>query len=104
MALKTRIRLLTFTKFAVLVLTMVVLLTSVSMVSAGDAPPGSTGMMWQMIMALFGMLDTVLTGIIVWLVSNQRETFQRIGRLESGEDVRAALCDERHGNNKRGSA
>lgn len=96
MALRTRIRLLSITRYTVLALTGLVVFVSASLASAGDSAPTPAGMMWQVIMVLFGALDTILTAIIVWLVSNQRETFQRIGVLEKGEAVRAEICKERH--------
>ena len=97
MAHQTRLRLLTFTKFLALTVSSFVLLASLGIASQGEAiQPTTQGMMWEVIMVLFGALNTILTGVIVWLVSNQREAFTRIGKLETGEEVRASLCDERH--------
>lgn len=97
MALKTRLQLLTLTQFSTVALTAAVLFIAVSFAFAGEGVPVSpTGMMWESIMALFGALNTILTGAICWLVSNQRETFQRIGKLETGEEVQSRICAERH--------
>ena len=97
MAHQTRLRLLTCIKFLALTVLSVVLLVSFGIASQGEAvQPTTSGMMWEAIMGLFGVLNTILTGVIVWLVSNQREAFSRIGKLETGEEVRSSICDERH--------
>lgn len=96
MSLPVRIRLLSIIRVVILLVTSAVMLCSASLAHAGDVVPSPMGMMWQVIMVLFGALDTILTGIIVWLVSNQREAFQRLSLLEKGEAVRAEICKERH--------
>lgn len=51
---------------------------------------------WQMIVGLFGLLNTILMGVIVWIISNQAGMFGRIGKLEAANQVRSAICEERH--------
>ena len=51
---------------------------------------------WQMIVGLFGILNTILMGVIVWIINNQSSIFRRLGMVEANEQTRAALCDERH--------
>lgn len=98
MALKTRIRLLTCARLLISAFALVVFLVAAQIAFGGGEAmqPTPMGMMWEVIVALFGLLNTVLTGVMVWLVSNLREAFQRISRLEGDDQTRKALCDERH--------
>ena len=81
MALQTRIRLLSLTRLFVLALFIMIAAVAANVAYAGEpAQMSQTGAMWQVIMTLFGVLNTILTGVIVWLVSNQKELFQRMGK------------------------
>jgi hypothetical protein len=98
MALRTKMKLLSLSGLLMAAMCVISLFATVQLVhAAGESqPPNSNGMMWQVIILLSGALSTVWTGIGVWLIANQREIFQRVGRLETGEEVRKELCDERH--------
>lgn len=65
---------------------------------AGGAPviAENADMVWQMIVGLFGLLNTILMAVIVWIINNQSGIFGRIGRLEAANQVRSAICEERH--------
>lgn len=73
-------------------------LTWFAMVSAANQapPPIDTVSSKDIIMILFGMLQTVFMGIGVWLISNDKELFTRMGKVESAQATREAICDERN--------
>lgn len=56
-----------------------------------------TDIVWQLITGLFGILNTILMGVIVWIINNQSAMFGRIGKLEAAQATRDAICAERHG-------
>lgn len=57
--------------------------------------------LWQLVVALFGVLDTLLTGIMIWIICNQSELFRRLRQVEADNQTAAAVCDERHTNHPR---
>lgn len=65
---------------------------------AGGSPivTENADIVWQLIVGLFGILNTILMGVIVWIISNQSGMFGRIGKLEAANQVRSAICEERH--------
>lgn len=80
-----------------IVVTLLVLLLSAQIHAAGTPSVSEhADIVWQMIVGLFGLLNTILMGVIVWIINNQSGIFGRIGKLEAANQVRAALCDERH--------
>ena len=91
MALKTRIRLLALTRIGIVVLALSVVLLIVGFANASDMTQiaiAQNNRLWQVITCLIGILDLLLSGILVWIVGNQKETFQRVSKLERGEDIR----------------
>ncbi|RQW89948.1 MAG: hypothetical protein EHM79_02255 [Geobacter sp.] len=80
-----------------IVVTLLVFVLSAQIHAAG-APvvAENADVVWQLIIGLFGILNTILMGVIVWIINNQSGIFGRIGKLEAANQVRAALCDERH--------
>lgn len=92
-----------FNKLKTCVYTMVavcLMLTWYALVEAAGqlAPPAAADAMSSkdIIMILFGMLQTVFMAIGVWLISNDKELFTRMGKAESEIATRKALCDDRN--------
>ena len=99
MALKTRIRLLAATRISIVDFTSLIVMAAFSAAFASDTTNimlSQVGVLWQVIICLIGVLDLLLSGILLWIVGNQKEAFQRIGKLEKDEGIRDAVCDERH--------
>ena len=72
------------------------LLAIVALSYAGPAaPPDDTFSMKDIIMVLFGLLQTVFMGIGVWLIANDKELFTRMARVEGKIETRDAICDDR---------
>lgn len=76
------------------------LLTFFVLVHAGSSnpQPDDTFSNKDIIMILFGLLQTIFLGIGVWLIGNDREIFTRLRLVESRQETRDALCDERNEN------
>ena len=104
MALKTRIRLLAATRIAIVSFACAIVLAVFGVAFASDATSimiAQVGALWQVIICLIGVLDLLISGILVWIVGNQKETFQRMNKLEKGEDSRKEfvskeICDLKH--------
>ena len=82
-------------------LAIAVLLTIVALVDAATVPAASSSDSFSskdIIMILLGLLNTILIGIGVWLVGNDKELFMRIASVESKQSTRDAICDERDKN------
>jgi TRAP-type uncharacterized transport system fused permease subunit len=91
MALKTRIHLLAMTRIFIVVFACVIVLAVFGIAFASDSTSvtlSQVGALWQVIICLIGVLDLLLSSILVWIVGNQKETFQRMSKLEKGEDIR----------------
>lgn len=50
----------------------------------------------KLVAALLGLVVTFLTGFTVWLISNQKELFIRVGSVETKIETLRAVCEERH--------
>ena len=85
------------------VLTTICFLALAASVSAGDVPSvrEHSDIMWQIITALFGVLNTILTGVIVWIISQQSELFGRLRKVEADQQTTERLCEERHAGGRR---
>ena len=80
-----------------IVVTLLVLGISFRIYAVGEPSVAEhSDIIWQMIVGLFGILNTVLMGVIVWIINNQSSIFRRLGIVEANEQTRAALCEERH--------
>lgn len=84
-------------KFLVMALAFVMVIAA-RLLYAGEAPTMGEhpDFLWQIIVGLFALLNTILTAILIWIISNQKELFQRVGHLETGLATVEVLCDERH--------
>lgn len=51
----------------------------------------------DIIMVLFGLLQTVFMGIGLWLISNDKELFTRLRIVESDQVKQSTTCQERSG-------
>lgn len=80
------------------VVTLIILGIAVQ-IQAGETPSIAehSDIVWQMIVGLFGLLNTILMGVIIWIINNQSSIFRRLGKAEAALQTNAALCDERHG-------
>ena len=52
----------------------------------------------DVIMILFGLLQTVFMGIGVWLINNQAKLFEGLNAVRQDIAVQIRTCDERTGN------
>lgn len=102
MALQIRIRLLSVSR-AVLLASCIcaawITFCGYSAFAAADTAAtvaANPGLAWWIIVSLLGSLQTILIGIAVWMISNIREMFVRIGQLEANGQTLKAVCDERH--------
>jgi len=100
MAIRTRLSLLRLSQGAICICLAVLLLFFVAIsCSAADMPSSvapHADLLWQMVVALLGFVNAVLGAIAVWMISNIRELFVRMGMAETSIQVREKLCDERH--------
>jgi uncharacterized membrane protein YcjF (UPF0283 family) len=62
---------------------------------AAGTPVSDTFSNKDIITLLATLLQTVLFGIGIWLIANDREIFTRLRKVESAQQVRDKLCDER---------
>lgn len=76
-------------------LVSVAMITVVSLSHAGSSSPDDTFAAKDIIMVLFGLLQTVFMGIGIWLIANDKELFTRVANVEKKQEVRDTLCDER---------
>lgn len=86
-----------FIKTATLLITI---LACHAIVEASGAPAtdSATISSKDIIFVLYGLLQTIFMGIGVWLISNDKELFKRVSRLETDVAVMDKVCDERHEN------
>jgi uncharacterized membrane protein YcjF (UPF0283 family) len=83
--------------FILAALTVVIVLSGFVIVHASNAPvPADSITSKDIIMILFGLLQTILLAIGVWLISNDRELFTRLRQVETKQEVRDNLCEERN--------
>lgn len=89
--------------FVVTIVSAVGVLALAAKLQAGDtATMGEhSDAMWQVIGVLVGTLNTVLTGIALWLIKNQAELFGRMRKVEADQQTLEALCEERHAGGRR---
>jgi len=71
------------------------LLAIVAMAYAGTVQPDDSFSLKDIVMVLFGLLQTLFMGIGVWLIANDKELFTRMAKVEKDQQVRDAVCDER---------
>lgn len=79
-----------------LMVTCIILTWFAIVQAAGTAPAPDTITSKDIIMILFGLLQTMFMGIGIWLISNDKELFTRMGKVESNQATRDAICDERN--------
>ena len=104
MALKTRIRLLAMTRIGIVVFACLIVFAVFGVAFASDATSlmiAQVGVLWQVIICLIGVLDLLISGILVWIVGNQKEAFKRLNSIETGkafreEFVSKEVCKEKH--------
>lgn len=65
---------------------------------AGTEPPQEVISSKDVILVLFGLLQTGLLALAVWLINNDRELFVRVGKMETSQASREAICEERNKN------
>lgn len=83
-------------KFIRVSLFIVAVLAVFTLAYAGNTSPADdTFSAKDIIMVLFGLLQTVFMGIGVWLIANDRELFTRMGKVESAQAVQTTKCEER---------
>jgi uncharacterized membrane protein YcjF (UPF0283 family) len=51
----------------------------------------------DIITMLLALLQTILVGVGVWLIGNDKELFTRMGKVETNQAVQANTCKERTG-------
>ena len=66
---------------------------------AGSMPESAAphaDIMWQALIGLLCVINTVFVMIGTWMISNIRELLLRIGKTEANVQTMQAVCDERH--------
>ncbi len=92
-------------RFAFVITVASALLVSATTVKLQAGDTASMGehadAMWQIIGVLVAALNTVLTGIALWLIKNQSELFSRMRHIEAAQQTADRLCEERHAGGRR---
>lgn len=60
------------------------------------APPDDGVSSKDVILYLLALLQTIMLGFAVWLIGNDRELFKRVSSVETRQEVRDKLCEERN--------
>ena len=80
-------------------LALCIVITWIVIVQASNGSAPSTDSVISskdIIMVLFGLLQTIFLGMCAWMVANDRELFKRMGAVESKQSTQDAICKERN--------